>query len=111
MQKRRIKRLADPALGNSQFQGDLAYGRCRGDVPVKHKDYPAQSKDGRQNIPIVPLKLVEPRDPKVWGPHKRPKHKKIKNSPTMKKHVMSVYRYISKSPRLNFHLIVNGVRV
>ena len=61
------RRLVDMSPNRGVYEGDLKYGRCNGNVPEFHKDFPADPVNGEpRNKPVIPLKLVQPRDQRVW---------------------------------------------
>ncbi len=84
-------RLLDRSQGKGIYEGDLKYGRKLGDSYIKGQDFP--SADGN-NQPVVPLTLVEKRDPRVWRKDKAIKtaKKHVDNSQHGINYVLKVYR-------------------
>lgn len=70
-----MSRLVDPSPGTGVCTGDLRYGRCNGNTPVKNKDFA-----GEDNQPISRVVLVSPRDPQVWRRDDRVKKFRNKSS-------------------------------
>ena len=66
-----MSKLIDMSLRTRVFRGDLKYGRTSNGIAVKGKDF-----TGEDNAPVVPLVLVEPRDPQVWRKDNRIKEAK-----------------------------------
>jgi len=65
MSKHRL--INDPAPGMGSFEGDLKYGRAHGTNNEKGKDFAADRQNGvATNLPVMPLRLVQPRDPEIW---------------------------------------------
>lgn len=102
-------RLVDYAPGDGIFRGDLVYGCCNGNTPSKHGDFPMS----QGNKPIVPLKLVEPRDPEVWkrDPELDNKNKEKEDFNYVTICLVSKYKESYSHLRSNIHLTVGKVRL
>lgn len=74
--------ITDRSPGKGVYQGDLAYGRANGDMPVKDRDFSAHvQEDGKpKNKPCCQLVLTLPRDPTLW--RKDPAIKEAKKQDT-----------------------------
>jgi hypothetical protein len=116
-------KLVDHATGGGVYQGDLKYGRTIAGQKVKGKDAPSHIVDGKeQNVPVVGLKLVQPRDPYVWT--KDTRLKGVKNPKTnlqklmselvegvTPEEVVSIFKANMKNMRSNISLKVGKDRV
>ncbi len=102
-----MKRLIDPSNRSGVYSGDLAYGRKNGTMFDKHGDY-----SGPDNQPIVPLTLVESRDPHVWGrdPYIKDAKKNNAENQAMKNEVINSYMEKLSHLKANFHLTVGKQR-
>jgi len=106
--------INDYAPGTGVYEGDLRYGRKSGNEFVKHKDFAANRQDGiASNAPVMPLTLVEPRDPQVWK--KDPRVKEVKkstdNAQYVTNHLLDLYASWGSKLRSNIHLTVGKQRL
>ncbi len=109
-----MSRITDPSPHTGTYEGDLRYGRAFGTQPNKHKDFSADRINGvSQNVPVVPLTLVQPRDPACWK--KDPKVKEIKkeldNSQHGVNYVIQSYQHFAQHMRANIHITVGKQRL
>lgn len=97
------KQINDPSLRTGVYEGNLAYGRCNGNMPDKHGDY-----SGAHNKPISPLTLIRTRDPNVWkrDPLVKEARKFMIETQSLKNGVINAYMENLKRLRANFHLTV-----
>jgi hypothetical protein len=109
-----MSRLYDPTPAGSPYEGDLRYGRAFGTTPDKHRDFHAERVDGTpRNVPVVPLVLVQPRDPQVWKKDARIKEmkKSVDNSQHGVNYVLQAYQSQLNHMKSNLHLTVGKQRL
>lgn len=104
-----MSKLYDPTPAGTPYEGDLRYGRAFGTTPDKHRDFHAERIDGvSRNSPVVPLVLVQPRDPQVWKKDTRIKHvkKTLDNSQHGVNYVLQAYQSQLGHMKANLRLTV-----
>lgn len=114
------QRLIDLSPRTGVYEGDLAYGRRNETEIVKHKDFPANRDENGNpiNAPILPLKLVDPRDPTVWSKGKSKKkkekpliNKKTSNETSFQLKCLEVYKNNVRYMKGNIHFRMDNSRL
>lgn len=102
-----MTKINDPSLRTGVFIGDLAYGKCNGNMPERNGDY-----TGSINEPVCKLVLVQPRDPRIWSkdPMVKEARKYVVNDQFLIHGVVKAYMDNVKTMRSNMHLTVGKQR-
>jgi hypothetical protein len=104
------KKLVDPGTG--VYEGDLRYGRRKGDVVVKTEDFAAKRENGQPtNKPVCGLALVEKRNPELW---KKPVHKiptDVYNDAKFQMMVLEFYQHSLHRMKANIHITIDKSRL